>query len=199
MKGFEIAPKKAYFKLSDYVIMAMLASIGIAIKGIIVPLAHIITGPLFIPGGVLAGGFYMMFLVLATALTGKLGAAFTVSLVQAVLVTITGSLGSHGAASLFTYTISGIAVDLWFLLSRHRGCCAGCCFVAGVAANMAGSFGVNLAVFNLPFVPMMLSLCVAALSGGLGGLVANAVARNIEQLGILTRQSNPSGRDSDEQ
>ena len=63
--------KKPYFRLSDYIIIAMMASIGIAVKTIIVPLAQIITGPLFIPGGVLAGGFYMMFLVLGEAITNK--------------------------------------------------------------------------------------------------------------------------------
>jgi hypothetical protein len=192
MKKIKLDRKKPHFRLSDYIIIAMLAAIGIAVKTIIVPLAHIVTGPLFIPGGVLAGGFYMMFLVLGEAITGKRGAALMVSLVQAVLVTITGSLGSHGAASLFTYTISGVAVELWFILSRHNGCCAVCCFVGGVVANMAGSFAVNVAIFNLPFVPMMLSLCVAALSGGLGGLVAGLVARNINKLGIL-RSNRPVG------
>ncbi|HHX54062.1 MAG TPA: hypothetical protein GX704_04050 [Clostridiales bacterium] len=177
--------KKPYFRLSDYIIIAMMASIGIAVKTIIVPLAQIITGPLFIPGGVLAGGFYMMFLVLGEAITNKRGAALLVSLVQAVLVTITGTLGSHGAASLLTYTISGLAVELWFVLSRHRGCCAFCCFIGGMVANMAESFAVNLAIFNLPLIPMLLSLCVAALSGGFGGLVASAVACNIRRMGIL--------------
>jgi hypothetical protein len=185
MKQIRQNRKKPYFRLSDYIIIAMLAAIGIAIKTIIVPLAHIITGPLFIPGGVLAGGFYMMFLVLGEAITGKRGAAFMVSLVQAVLVAITGTLGSHGAASLFTYTVSGVAVELWFLLSRHKGCCAICCFVGGVVANIAGSFAVNVAIFNLPFIPLMLSLSVAALSGGLGGLIAGFVARNINKLEIL--------------
>ena len=53
--------KQRYFQLSDYVVLAMLAGMGIASKVIIVPLAQAITGPLFIPGGVVAGGFYMLF------------------------------------------------------------------------------------------------------------------------------------------
>ena len=48
-------------------------------------------------------------------------------------------------------------------------------------ANVAGSFGVNLVMFNLPFVPLLLSLCVAALSGGLGGLLANTVVKKIKR------------------
>jgi hypothetical protein len=173
------------FTLSDYVILAMLAAMGIASKVIIVPLAQAITGPLFIPGGVVAGGFYMLFLILGTALTGKLGAALMVSLIQAVLVTITGTFGSHGAASLFTYVLPGLAVEAWFFLSRHRGCCPLCCFVGGMIANMAGTFAVNFAIFRLSFVPLMLSITVAAFSGGLGGLVASSVARNLKKLDIL--------------
>lgn len=181
--------KRSYFKLSEYLILTMLATLGIAIKSIIVPLVQIITGPLFIPGGVLAGGFYMLFLVLGAALVGKRGSAFMVSLIQAVLVTITGTLGSHGAVSLFTYTFSGVAVELWFMLSRHKGCCALCCFVGGMVANVAGSFAVNLAIFRLPFAPLMLAICVAALSGGLGGLVARMVALNLGKMGVLRSQS----------
>lgn len=177
--------KKHYFKLADYIILAMLAAMGIASKVVVVPLAQMIAGPLFIPGGVLAGGFYMMFLLLGTALTKKRGAALLVALLQAALVTITGTFGSHGAASLFTYTLPGLAVEAWFFLSRHKGCCALCCFVGGMVANIAGSFAVNFVIFKLPIIPLLLSIFVAALSGGLGGLVANAVARNVEKLDIL--------------
>lgn len=185
---------KLRFRLWEYIVLAMLAAIGIAVKGIVVPLAHIITGPLFIPGGVLAGGFYMMFLVLAGALLRKPGAALMVSLIQAVLVAITGTFGSHGAASLFTYTLSGLAVEIWFILSRHWGCCALCCFVGGMAANLAGSFAVNLAIFNLPLIPMLLALSVAALSGGLGGLVAHFITQNIHSLGILFVGGQPDAK-----
>lgn len=127
----------------------------------------------------------MMFLILGTALTGKLGAALLVSLIQAVLVTITGTFGSHGAASLFTYAFPGFAVEIWFFLSKHRGCCPLCCFVAGMVANMAGTFAVNFAIFNLSLTPLMLSIAVAALSGGLGGLIASRVARGLQKLDIL--------------
>ena len=186
----ETKSKKPYFKLTDYILIAMMAGLGIAIKPIIVPLAQIITGPLFIPGGVVAGGFYMMFLVLGTAATNKYGAATLVALVQAAIVTVTGILGTHGAASLFTYTLPGIAVDLFFLIIRHKGCCALCCFVAGVIANVVGSYAVNLAIFNLSFVPLMLSLCAAALSGGLGGLIAHSIAKNLRKLGVFGSGAN---------
>jgi len=177
--------RSRHFSLVDYLVFAVLAASGLAIKTVVVPLAQMITGPLLIPGGVVAGGFYMLFLVLASAITGKRGAALVVSLLQAVLVTITGTLGSHGAASLFTYSLSGLAVEIWLLISGHRGCGALCCFGAGLAANVAGSLAVNLALFRLPPVPLLLSLSAAAFSGGLGGLVAHLAARSLKRSGIL--------------
>ncbi|OQB24015.1 MAG: hypothetical protein BWY11_01459 [Firmicutes bacterium ADurb.Bin182] len=173
------------FKLLDYIVMAMMASMGIAVKVIIVPLAQIITGPLFIPGGVAAGGFYMAFLVLGHAITQKRGTATIIALIQAATVTITGTLGSHGAASLLTYTLPGVVVDLIYIAIRHKACCALCCFFGGMTANIVGSFAVNLAIFNLSAVPLLLSLSAASLSGGLGGLAAHSVAVNIRKLGIL--------------
>ena len=66
------------FSLFDLIIIAMMEALGIAIKPVVVPLAHIITGPLFIPSGAVAGGFYMMWLVLGFGLTGKRGTAFLI-------------------------------------------------------------------------------------------------------------------------
>ena len=41
--------RKPYYKLSDYILMAMIAAMGIAVKVIIVPLAHIITDHFLYP------------------------------------------------------------------------------------------------------------------------------------------------------
>ena len=164
----------------DLMIIALMACLGLATKPIIVPLAHIITGPLFIPGGVVAGGFYMMWLVLGAGLVGKLGAATLVAVVQAIVVMALGILGTHGILSVFTYILPGMAVDLVFLVSRHRGCCMGCCFAAGIAANIAGTFVVSMAVFRLPFVPLMLSITAASLSGGIGGVIAHSVMKQVK-------------------
>lgn len=164
--------KKHTFSLREYIILAMLAAIGLTSKLFIVPLVQLITGPLFIPGGVLAGGFYMMFIVLGAALVRKPGSALLVAVIQALLVTVSGSLGYHGPASLLTYAVPGLAVELWFLVSRHRGCCTFCSFVAGMLANLSGNLAVNFLIFQLPLVPLVLSLAVAALGGGLGGLAA---------------------------
>jgi ABC-type thiamin/hydroxymethylpyrimidine transport system permease subunit len=150
----------------------------------VVPLAHIITGPLYIPGGVIAGGFYMMWIVLGAGMVGRLGTATLISVVQAIMVISMGIFGTHGIMSLMTYVLPGLAVDLVLFVSRHRGCCLGCCFVSGIAANIAGTFLVNLVFFRLPLIPLILSLSSAALSGGLGGVIAYSVIKQFRKFNI---------------
>ena len=53
--------RSRHFRLADYLGFAGLAACGLAIKTGVVPLAQMITGPLLIPGGVVAGGCYMLF------------------------------------------------------------------------------------------------------------------------------------------
>jgi len=166
-------------------VVALMAALGIAAKTVVTPLAHMITGPLYIPGGAVAGGFYMLFLVLAVSLTGVRGAVGLCGLCQGIMVLALGGAGSHGALSILTYTLTGLSVDAVMLLMRHRGCCLLCCFLGGVAANLTGTFVVNAAFFGLPFVPLMLSLAVAALSGGMGGTLAWAVTRQLRRHGVI--------------
>lgn len=169
----------ARFSLFDLIIIAMMAALGIAIKPVIVPLAHILTGPLFIPGGVVAGGFYMMWLVLGAGLTGKRGTATLIGLIQALVELSIGFSGSHGVMGLLTYTLPGIMADLGLFVSGHRVCCSPCAFLTGMMANLGGTFMVNFIYFRLPAIPLLLSLSAAALSGGLGGIIAFQILHQI--------------------
>lgn len=182
------------FSLYDLIIIAMMAALGIAIKPVIVPLAQIITGPFFIPGGAVAGGFYMLWLVLGAGLTGKLGTATLIALTQALVVTGTGLVGSHGAMSLLTYTMPGILADLGLLITGHRVCCNPCAFLAGMLANIGGTIMVNLVYFRLPWIPLILTLSAAALSGGIGGIIAFWILQQ-----LLKFQDNPISSSVDDE
>jgi len=149
-----------------------MAALGLAVKAVITPLIHLASVPLFIPGGALGGGLYMMWLVMASGITGKRGAATLAALVQAILVILTGIGGSHGILSLVSYTLPGLAIDVWLLISRHRLCCLPCAFVSCLSANLCGTMAINLILFRLPMIPLLLSLAVAAFSGGLGGVLS---------------------------
>lgn len=173
------------FSMFDLVVIALTAALGIGIKPIIVPLIHIITGPLFIPGGAAAGGFYMLWIVLGIGITRKTGTGTMIGLIQALLVIITGAYGTHGAVSLLTYTLPGLIVDMGAKILNRRLVCATSFFMLGLLANVTGTFLSSMVFFRLPLIPLLLSLSAASLSGGLGGLIAYKITKELSKLDIV--------------
>ena len=173
------------FSVMHLVIISLMAAAGIAVKAVIVPLVHIVTSSLYIPGGVIAGGIYMLFLVLARGLCKKFGTGFLTGLIQAVMVMLGGISGSHGIMSLITYALPGLAVDMVFLLARGGKQTVLHYLLAGMAANFTGSMLVNSVFFNLPFIPLMLSLTLGAFSGGLGGVIAWQIYKGLQKSQLL--------------
>lgn len=176
------------FSVYDLVVISLTAALGIGIKPIIVPLVHIVTGPLYIPGGAAAGGFYMLWIVLGIGITGKIGTGTLIGLVQALLVIITGFYGTHGAASIITYTIPGLLVDIGAKLLKGGFMSPAGFFVLGLAANVSGTFLSSIVFFRLPLIPLLLSLCVASLSGGIGGLIAYKIVKSIGRQGDINEK-----------
>lgn len=173
------------FSVYNLIIIALVSALGIASKPIVVPLVHVITGPLFIPGGAVAGGFYMFWIVLGRALVKKTGAGILIGIVQAILVIATGTMGTHGIMSIISYTLPGIVVDLVFFFSRNKKYNSlhymfGCMF-----ANVTGTLISNILFFRLPFVTVILILSAAALSGAVGGLIAYSIYKSLENMNIL--------------
>jgi len=179
---------KRLFKKSPLfhlILIAVLAALGVGVKPVVSTLVHLVTGPLFIPGGAVAGGIYMLFLVLAASLTGLPGAGTLCGLCQGLLAMALGLAGSHGALSLITYTLPGLAADLMFLIFARRGPNLPACCFAGLLANLAGTVSVNLVFFSLPLVPLLLSLSAAALSGALGGVGAWGITKQLKRWNII--------------
>jgi len=173
------------FSLFELILLALLAAAGIAVKPVAVAVAHIVTGPLLIPGGALAGGFYMLFVVLGGALVGKRGSTTLVCAIQSIVVLASGVYGSHGAASLLTYTVPGLLVDAVWMLCRTNGGSLPACFVGGITANVSGSLLVNLVFFRMPLIPLLFTSVLAALSGGLGGIIAWQIVKHFKKLDIF--------------
>ena len=173
------------FSVKDLILIAAMAALGLAVKAIVTPLIHLASAPLFIPGGALSGGLYMMWLVMTAGITGKRGAASLAGLVQAILVILTGLGGSHGLFSLVTYTLPGLAIDAWLLVSRHRLCCLPCAFMSCILANLCGTLAVNAIFFRLPLVPLLLGITVAAFSGGLGGVLAWQLLKALRKFDVV--------------
>ncbi len=181
------------FSIFEIVVIALMATIGVAIKPVISPLVHIITGPLYIPGGAVAGGLYMMWIVLGAGLIGKKGVATIISLVQSIMVISLGLYGNHGLMSLLTYLLPGIVLDLYLFLFRVKKFNLGNYFIGGILANISGTFLVNLVFFRLPFIPLMLTLSAGSLSGGLGGLIAYNIVNRINKNEVLRELLNRRG------
>jgi hypothetical protein len=174
------------FSLFHLILIAILAALGIGVKPLVSNLAHVVTSPLLIPGGAVAGGVYMLFLTLAAALTGARGAGALCGACQALLVLAAGASGSHGAMSLLTYTLPGVAVDLVFLLLARKGANLPACCFGGLLSNVVGTVSVNFVFFSLPLVPLLLGLCAAALSGGLGGVAAWGITKQMKRWNLVT-------------
>lgn len=171
----ETVEKKKFFdKFSSFelIIIVVMAALGVAVKPIIVPIAHIVCGPLMIPSGAMAGGLYMMWMVIGYGLVRKRGTAFLVALVQALLVVFTGIVGSHGIMTFATYLGPGIAVELILFLVPKLGLNKPMCLSAAAAANVIGTLTVNYVFFRTPGAYLILVLAIAALSGIIGGLIS---------------------------
>lgn len=182
------------FTIYDLIIISIMATIGIVIKPIVSSVAHVISAPLLIPGGALGGGLYMMWLVLGMGITKKIGTPTLIALVQALIVIFTGILGSHGIMSLISYALPGILMDLVLLLMRNRVDNVVGAFVAGIIANVSGTFSVNFIFFQLPWVYLLLTLLVAALSGGIGGLIGWQLIKTLDKYKLINRVNSKSSR-----
>ena len=175
------------FTLFELILIALIAALGIAVKPVVVALSHLITGPLLIPGGALAGGFYMLFVVLGGALVGKKGSATLICLIQGIVVLVSGVYGSHGAASLITYVVPGLLVDALWIICRTDGRSLAACFTGGIVANMSGTVLVNFVFFRMPVELLLFIAVVAALSGGVGGVIAWQIVKHFTKLNIFSQ------------
>lgn len=170
------------FSIFDLVVIAIVSSLGVATKPIIVPLVHIITGPLFIPGGAIAGGFYMMWLALGAGFVKKTGTATLIGLVQAILVIATGIMGTHGIMSMISYTIPGLIVDLVFLFSKNKNFNILHYVFSTMGASISGTLITNVLFFRLPGVTLVLIIASAALSGAIGGIIVWSINQGLEKI-----------------
>ena len=93
---------------------------------------------------------------------------------------ITGSFGTHGVVSLLTYGLPGLAIDIIFLIFNRKFDNSLDFFAAGVIANISGTYLSNLVFFRLPLLPLIISLSIGALSGGLGGLLAYLIYNKVK-------------------
>ena len=174
----------AKFSSRDLLYIAVMSALGLAIKPVVTPLVHLVSAPLMIPGGSLAGGLYLLWMVLLICLVRKSGAALLMGIAQALVMVGLGYFGSHGAVSLISYTLPAIILELVWLLFHnpdspvtHVLLCA--------SANITGALVVTLLVMRLPFLPTMLSLTAAAISGIIGGILSHKIYLELKKYRLV--------------
>lgn len=60
-------------------------------------------------------------------------------------------------------------------------------FILGLLANISGTLLSSIIFFRLPIIPLLLSLCAASLSGGMGGLIAYKLIKELNRTGIIDK------------
>lgn len=159
------------YSTRDLIYIAVMSALGLAVKPIVTPLVHIVSAPLLIPGGSLAGGLYMLWMVLLLTLVKKSGAALLMGITQAFVMIGLGYFGSHGVVSLLSYTLPALAMEIIWLIWQNADRVELHCLL-NACGNMSGALVVTLLVMRLPLLPAILSLTAAAVSGIIGGIMS---------------------------
>ncbi len=173
-----------HFSSRDLIVIALLAALGIAIKPLVSPTVKLVSAPLMLPGGSLAGGLYMMWLVLAVVMVPRPGSGLLFGFVQALVTFILGWFGNHGVLSLISYTLPGLLADIVLILPIKRDSIYTMALI-GSLANLCGSLIMSLVIFRMPLIPLLVSSATALVSGILGGIFAYLIYKRIKDLGIL--------------
>ncbi|MDA3813075.1 MAG: ECF transporter S component [Candidatus Cloacimonetes bacterium] len=172
------------YSSQDLLYIAIMSALGLAAKPIITPLIHLISAPLMIPGGSLAGGLYMMWIALAIAIVKKPGAGFLVGLTQSIVMLSMGYFGNHGAVSLISYTLPGIMAEFVSLFFKNKGALPAQVMIVMVA-NLTGTVVVTIIVMRLAAIPFVISLIAAAVSGIVGGIISYSIFNKLKKFRII--------------
>jgi len=172
------------YSSQDLLYIAILSALGLAAKPIITPLIHLISAPLMVPGGSLAGGLYMMWIALAIAIVNKPGAGLLVGITQSIVMLSMGYFGNHGAVSLISYTMPGLMAEIVSLFFKNKGILPAQVLIVTVA-NLTGAVIVTIIVMRLATIPFIISLIAAAISGIVGGIISYSIFKKLNKFRII--------------
>jgi len=172
------------FSTKDLLYIAIFSALGLAIKPLITPIAQMLSRMLMITGGSLFGGLYMLWIVLAISTVRKPWTGTLVGLIQGFVMLALGNVGTHGALSLITFTIPGLAADIAAFFPHNFSKPISHIMVC-VSANLAGTLLVSILVWQLPFFPLLISLGLSVLSAVPGGFLSFVIYRRLAQFGLV--------------
>ena len=172
------------YSSQDLLYIAIMSALGLAAKPIVTPLIHLISAPLMVPGGSLAGGLYMMWIALAIAIVNKPGAGLLVGITQAIVMLSMGYFGNHGAVSLISYTMPGLMAEIVSLFFKNKGILPAQVLIV-TAANVTGAVIVTIIVMRLATIPFIISLIAAVISGIVGGIISYSIFKKLKNFRII--------------
>ncbi|MCF7858128.1 MAG: ECF transporter S component [Candidatus Cloacimonetes bacterium] len=172
------------FSSQDLLYLAILSAVGLAVKPIITPLIHLVSAPLMIPGGSLAGGLYMMWIALAISIVNKPGAGTLVGLTQGIVMISMGFFGSHGAVSIISYTLPGLTADIISIFFKNKSTLYFHVILV-ITANITGAVIVTLVIMRLAAIPFLISIIAAIISGIVGGIISYNIFNKIKSYNLI--------------
>jgi len=159
---------KEKFTLKEMIYISLLATIATVSKVPVRALSNVLTSSIGLPGGIVGGVYYMFWIVAATRVVNKHGAATLFCIIQ-IFVSIATS--SMPIIKLITYLPPGIVIDLFLILQNKKDFNKGTMIILGALANSAGAVSMAFSM-NIPFVVVLASIPLSAISGGAGGYLA---------------------------
>lgn len=158
----------------DLIFMAICVALSLVTKRLISPLTNGLTDFFRIPGGSLATGFSLMFLIIGKRIVSIPFAGTLMSVVQAMLALALGFSGAQGAMAVFSYVAPGLLIDGLAMTMKTGHPLY--CFVTGILSCIASALVSNLLAFHLAGISLVLWLLLAALSGAVGGFIAHLIS-----------------------
>lgn len=161
--------------LRELIFMALCCSLGLFAKRLISPATNMVTDLIRLPGGGVAGGISMSFLLLGASMSRYRWAGSCMGLLQGLLALVFGLSGNQGIFSVITYTVPGVVIDAMRLLWRGEREQPIFFMITCCLANASTAFASNLLVFHFHgltfFVWLALAMCAGLLGGSISGLL----------------------------
>jgi hypothetical protein len=170
---------KKYKDLRELIFMALCCLLGLFTKQLISPVTNAVTDLIRMPGGGMAGGLSMAFLLLGATFSSRRWAGTFMGFLQGLLALAFGMSGYQGIYAIFTYTVPGIAIDAMRLLWRGEYWQNGFFLLTCCLANASTAVASNLLVFHFHGLIFLLWVTLAACAGFFGGAMAGLIYKRL--------------------
>lgn len=174
------------YSTKDLLYISIFAALGLAIKPIISPMVNSLAG--WIPGGALAGGVYMLWLVLTLTVVEKPGSGILFGITQGLLVIMLGWFGNHGLFSLVTYSFPAIIPEIIRFLYKKKEQILYHILLCSMA-NLTGTLLVTVFIMHLPMIPTLIALSLSLISGAIGGIISYKLYKLLLQYKLIKTSS----------